>query len=265
MNRYGRFLMLGFRGELDNSSGLSAAAKGMKEMIFRLGRRDIYKLLFDLLTFDLFFVFVFLANVILQASCGERTSCHSSPRCRTAIRTCIFTAKCGSRTSSGAATQFRTGAAGMLSFQFISFLLFNFLTLFNFQRFILLLFFSGAMIQISADILRTYAASDWPDGMSTAFGYVSSGGDLPFCSRVCVHVARGSFLYFSLSLFFSLFSSSLFSLHRYDWSKTHDDDGTELGGTCGTIAGPWLVTIELAMHEVSLRDLWRVAVFFLFI
>ena len=122
---------------------------------------------------------------------------------------------------------------------------------------------SGAMIQISADILRTYAASDWPDGMSTAFGYVSSGGDLPFCSRVCVHVARGSFLYFSLSLFFSLFSSSLFSLHRYDWSKTHDDDGTELGGTCGTIAGPWLVTIELAMHEVSIRDLWRVAVFFI--
>ena len=118
------------------------------------------------------------------------------------------------------------------------------------------------MIQISADILRTYAASDWPDGMSTAFGCVSSGGDLPFCSRVCVHVARGSFLYFSLSLFFSLFSSSLFSLHRYDWSKTHDDDGTELGGTCGTIAGPWLVTIELAMHEVSIRDLWRVAVFF---
>jgi len=58
MNRYGRFLMLGFRGELNNSSGLSAAAKGMKEMIFRLGRRDIYKLLFDLLTFD-YFLFLF--------------------------------------------------------------------------------------------------------------------------------------------------------------------------------------------------------------
>ena len=64
MNRYGRFLMLGFRGELNNSSGLSAAAKGMKEMIFRLGRRDIYKLhlLFDLLTFDLFFCFCFFGE-----------------------------------------------------------------------------------------------------------------------------------------------------------------------------------------------------------
>ena len=80
---------------------------------------------------------------------------------------------------------------------------------------------------------------------------------------VCVctwHVAH-----FFISLFLSSSLSSLllfFSLHRYDWSKTHDDDGTELGGTCGTIAGPWLVTIELAMHEVSIRDLWRVAVFF---
>jgi len=46
--------MLGFRGELNNSSGLSAAAKGMKEMIFRLGRRDIYKLL---LTYFLFLFF----------------------------------------------------------------------------------------------------------------------------------------------------------------------------------------------------------------
>ena len=112
MNRYGRFFMLGFRGELESSSGFSAAAKGLL-------RREDFVSLFTPLP-------------------------HGDPNVH------VF----GKVWAVGHNTIMHGGC-------------------------------SGAVLKISADKLRTYAASDWPDGMSTAFGYdLSLSTDLGGCGSM---------------------------------------------------------------------------------